>query len=106
MLSGADAELSEEEIGEIAWIIVREAEEALGILGARFEEKLCSYSDDIRYRAVAIGLIRMLGDHLLHYAKLTSAENAVSIAVEHLDKHFEETLQASRRFHQSPLGNA
>jgi hypothetical protein len=106
MLSETATDLPEEEIGKIAQIIVQEADIALGALGGRFEQELCHYSVDIRYRAVAIGLIRMLGDHLINYARLTSTESAVAIAVEYLEKHIEETLVEADNVTRSQIGNA
>lgn len=106
MFSEIVKDLPEEEIGKIAQIIVQGSEEALGSLGAQFEEKLGHYSDDIRYRAVAIGLIRMLGDHLIHYARCTSTQSAVAIAVEHLENHIEETLEESDNTSRPQIGSA
>lgn len=80
-------ELSERELMEIAQMVVDECESAFSSFAGALKCRLANYPDDVHYRALAIGLIYMLANHLRDHAALTSIEESVELAAHHLKRH-------------------
>lgn len=96
-------ELSEHELAEIAGLVVEECESAFAAFAETLRRRLTDYPDDVHYRALAIGLIYMLANHLRHHAALTSVEETVDLAAHHLKCHISsiesDTKSERRRAH-------
>lgn len=87
-----EARLSENDLHDVALLVVEECEAAFSSLGQSLKSKLSGYPDDLYYRALAIGLIYMLASHLRHHAALTSVEESVQIAMDYLETHIRSDL--------------
>lgn len=79
-----ELQLSEDDLNEVARTVVDECESAFASLTRALEDKLTHYSDDVHYRATAIGLIYLLASHLRRHAAMTSIEDSVELAAHHL----------------------
>lgn len=98
-----EPQLSEKDLNKVARTVVDQSELTLCNLARSLEEKLAHYSDDVHYRATAIGLIYMLANHLRHYAAMTSIEDSVELAAYHLRRQISSNdsngTLGSRRSH-------
>lgn len=97
MLGDNDLPLSERELTDVATTVVLECESAFAALADSLEGRLCAYSPNLRYRALAIGLIYILANHLRRHAALTSTEESVELAARHLRKHMAAATSRERK---------
>ena len=87
MARNKEHQLSDGEFRDVAILVVEECETAFSSLARSLKERLADYPEDIHYRALAIGLIYMLANHLRHHAALTSVEESIELAMEYLERH-------------------
>jgi len=82
-----EPQLSDSDLRDVAMLVVEECENAFSLLANSLKGRLATYPEDLHYRALAIGLIYMLANHLRHHAALTSVEESIELAMEYLERH-------------------
>ncbi len=80
-------QLSDNDLQDVAMLVVEECETAFSSLAHSLKGKLAPYPEDLHYRALAIGLIYMLANHLRHHAAMTSIEESIELAAKYLERH-------------------